>query len=96
MLISLLETIWQVSVPDIFQRCWNQSHSTYTEVSLAENAEAMRAGKHDGWVSTCWDGIEESLDIVVEKSIKIIVNGGGLNPRGLAEKVQRLVGSRDR
>ncbi|OAG37834.1 hypothetical protein AYO21_07940 [Fonsecaea monophora] len=64
------------------------------EVSLAENAEAMRAGQHDGWFSTCWDGIEQSLDIVAEKNIKIIVNGGGLNPRGLAEKVQRLVGEK--
>ncbi|KIW17964.1 hypothetical protein PV08_05159 [Exophiala spinifera] len=60
------------------------------EVSLAENAEAMRAGEHDGWFSTCWDGIEQSIDIIVEKRIKVVVNGGGLNPRGLAEKVQLL------
>ncbi|RMZ68348.1 DUF1446 domain-containing [Pyrenophora seminiperda CCB06] len=64
------------------------------EVSLAEDAEAVRNGRHDGWFPTCWDGIEQSLDVIAEKDIKIIVNGGGLNPRGLAEKVQMLINER--
>jgi len=70
---------------------WDQSNSPCAEVSLAENAEAMRKGQHDGWFPTCWDGIEQTIDLAAEKEIKIIVNGGGLNPRGLAEKVQQLV-----
>jgi hypothetical protein len=61
------------------------------EMNLAENAEAMAAGKHDGWEPTCWDGIQQSLEVISEKSIKIIVNGGALNPDGLARKTQKLV-----
>ena len=65
----------------------------WAEVSLAENAEAMRAGRHEGTFPTCWDGIELSIDVLYEKDIKVVVNGGGLNPGGLARKVQALVGS---
>lgn len=52
----------------------------------------MRAGNHDGWFPTCLDGIVQSLDLIIEKNLKIIVNGGGLNPGGLAQKIQQLVG----
>ncbi|PGH21289.1 hypothetical protein AJ80_03339 [Polytolypa hystricis UAMH7299] len=61
------------------------------EVSLAENAEAMRAEKHNGWFDTCLDGVQQSLDFLAEKHIKVIVNGGGLNPGGLARKIQQLI-----
>ena len=40
---------------------------------------------------TCWDGIEMSLDLINEKRIKLVVNGGCLNPKGLAEKTHELV-----
>ena len=32
-----------------------------------------------------------SLDIINEKRIKLVVNGGCLNPKGLAEKTNELV-----
>jgi hypothetical protein len=32
-----------------------------------------------------------SVDIINEKRIKLVVNGGCLNPRGLAEKTHELV-----
>ncbi|EPS37536.1 hypothetical protein H072_8753 [Dactylellina haptotyla CBS 200.50] len=51
----------------------------------------MAAGKHPGWEQTAWDGIEQSIDIINEKRIKIIINGGAHNPKGLAEKTAELV-----
>ena len=32
-----------------------------------------------------------SVDLVNEKRIKVVLNGGCLNPRGLAEKTHELV-----
>jgi hypothetical protein len=61
------------------------------EVNIAENAQAHAAGTHPGWEQTAWDGIEQSIDVLAEKRIKVVVNGGAHNPRGLAEKVQGLV-----
>ena len=61
-----------------------------SEVNLAENAEKMAAGQHEGWEATAWDGLAMTIDIIKEKKIKIIVNGGSLNPKGLAQKTQRL------
>ncbi|KAJ4336021.1 hypothetical protein N0V87_005742 [Didymella glomerata] len=64
------------------------------EVNIAENAQAHAAGTHPGWEQTAWDGIEQTIDLLVEKRIKVVVNGGAHNPRGLAEKVQELVTSK--
>ncbi|KAF1851405.1 DUF1446-domain-containing protein [Cucurbitaria berberidis CBS 394.84] len=64
------------------------------EVNIAENAQAHAAGNHPGWEKTAWDGIEQSIDILHEKRIKVVVNGGAHNPKGLAEKIQELVTSK--
>ncbi|KAF9692019.1 hypothetical protein EKO04_010139 [Ascochyta lentis] len=64
------------------------------EVNIAENAQAHSAGTHPGWEQTAWDGIEQTIDLLAEKRIKVVINGGAHNPRGLAEKVQELVTSR--
>ncbi|KAH0831512.1 hypothetical protein FOPE_00480 [Fonsecaea pedrosoi] len=64
------------------------------EVNLADKAELFVAGQADGWEPTAYDGIAETLDVLEEKRIKVIVNGGSLNPAGLAAKVQRLVAER--
>jgi hypothetical protein len=61
------------------------------EMNLAENAERYAAGKHDGWEPTAWDGLEQTLDVLDSKGIKVIINGGSLNPGGLARKCQALV-----
>jgi len=63
-----------------------------TEVNIAENAEAHAKGQHPGWEETAWDGIQQSIEILDKKRIRVIVNGGAHNPKGLAEKVQQLVG----
>jgi hypothetical protein len=60
-------------------------------VNLAEYAEAMSRGDHPGYAPTALDGIRLSLDLVAEKGIRIIINGGGLNPAGLAEETYKLV-----
>lgn len=64
------------------------------EVNIAENAQAHAAGTHPGWEQTAWDGIEQTIDLLAEKKIKVIINGGAHNPKGLAEKVQDLVTSK--
>jgi hypothetical protein len=61
------------------------------EVNIAENAQAHAQGKHPGWEQTAWDGIEQTIDVLNEKRIKVVINGGAHNPKGLAEKVQDLV-----
>lgn len=61
------------------------------EMNLAEDAEAYRAGKHDGWEETAWLGIEMSVEELAKKGTKVVINGGCLNPAGLAAKVADLV-----
>ena len=61
------------------------------EANIAENAQAYAAGTHPGWEETAWDGIEQTIDLLQKKRIKVIVNGGAHNPKGLAEKVHELV-----
>lgn len=61
------------------------------EMNLAENAEAYKSGRHDGFVETAWEGLKESIDVIASRGIKVVINGGGLNPAGLAEKVSMLV-----
>ncbi|KAH0845007.1 hypothetical protein FOPE_09338 [Fonsecaea pedrosoi] len=62
-----------------------------TEINLPENKKGMDAGLHDGWEPTCWDGFVQTIDLIAQKELKVIVNGGALNPGGLAAKVQQLV-----
>jgi hypothetical protein len=68
-----------------------QSLTYELEINMAENAEKYRARTHPGWEPTALDGLTLSLDILNEKRIKVVINGGSLNPKGLAEKVQSLV-----
>ncbi|KAJ4417709.1 hypothetical protein N0V82_005983 [Gnomoniopsis sp. IMI 355080] len=60
------------------------------EMNLAYNAEAFRRGENPGWISSAWDGIQKSIELLDEKRIKLIINGGCLNPRGLAEGTHKL------
>jgi hypothetical protein len=60
-------------------------------MNIAENAEAFRSGKHPGYEPTALDGVRESLDVVAKKRTKVIINGGSLNPKGLAQECQTLV-----
>ena len=64
---------------------------TRIEANLAENAEAMAAGKHEGFEPTAWDGLQQTMETLDVKRIKVIINGGALNPMGLAKKCHALV-----
>ncbi|KAF5026812.1 hypothetical protein F66182_1096 [Fusarium sp. NRRL 66182] len=61
------------------------------EVNMGSNAEAFAQGQHPGYESTALEGIRMTLNVISTKRIKVIVNGGALNPRGLAEDVASLV-----
>ncbi|KAK2805956.1 hypothetical protein FQN50_005971 [Emmonsiellopsis sp. PD_5] len=63
-------------------------------MNLAEHAEAMAAGQHPGFDPFAWDGIQQSIDAIWERRIKVVINGGALNPKGLAEETQKLIHSR--
>jgi hypothetical protein len=53
--------------------------------------EAYRAGQHPGYVDTAWAGLQESIDVIADRGIKVVINGGSINPSGLAQKVAALV-----
>ncbi|KAJ0413470.1 hypothetical protein BJY00DRAFT_306309 [Aspergillus carlsbadensis] len=61
------------------------------EVNLAKNAKAMARSNHPGWVATAWDSLQQSLELLDEKCIKVIINSSTLNLKGLAEKTFALV-----
>lgn len=61
------------------------------EVNLAAHAQKLAEGAHDGWEPTAWDGLQQTLEVLDEKRIKVIINGGALNPAGLARKCQHLI-----
>lgn len=61
------------------------------EVNIAENAEAMARGEHDGWEPSALEGLEMTLEVIAKKRLKVIINGGAQNPAGLAGRVQSLV-----
>ncbi|KPI40376.1 uncharacterized protein AB675_7778 [Cyphellophora attinorum] len=58
-------------------------------MNLAENAVAMTAGTHDGWEPHCYEGLEMCIDEIIARGVKVVVDGGALNPKGMAEKVWR-------
>ncbi|KAI8713876.1 hypothetical protein NCS52_01233500 [Fusarium sp. LHS14.1] len=64
------------------------------EVNMANNAEAFREGRHPGYEETAWDGIQQTIDVISQKRIKVVINGGALNPGGLATRVAKLVKDR--
>lgn len=49
------------------------------------------AGTHEGFEKHAYEAIKGSLDVLDAKKIKVILNGGNLNPKLLAERVQELV-----
>ncbi|KAI1820104.1 DUF1446-domain-containing protein [Xylaria intraflava] len=61
------------------------------EANLASYAEAYARGKHPGYVPSAYDGLSLSLEAINQKRIKVVINGGGLNPRGLAKDVHKIV-----
>ncbi|KAK0250279.1 hypothetical protein LTS09_014560 [Friedmanniomyces endolithicus] len=86
------------AVPDPGDHMYNQAKygpvdvitgDYLAEINLGNDAEAYAAGQHEGWIPTAWDGLRQSIELIAEKRIKVVINGGALNPKGLAEKTQR-------
>ncbi|KAI0517812.1 hypothetical protein F5B22DRAFT_602566, partial [Xylaria bambusicola] len=61
------------------------------EANLAHYAEAYARGGHPGYVPSAYEGLQLSLKVINEKRIKVVINGGGLNPKGLAEVTHKTV-----
>ncbi|KAI0205968.1 DUF1446-domain-containing protein [Astrocystis sublimbata] len=64
------------------------------EANIAQYAEAYHRGEHPGYVSSAYEGLQLSLEAINEKRIKIIINGGGLNPKGLAEAIHKTASNK--
>lgn len=60
---------------------------------MANNSESYARGKHPGYVETAWKGLQQAIDVIAEKRIKVAINGGALNPEGLGLRVAELVGN---
>lgn len=51
----------------------------------------MAKSQHPGYEHTALDGLLQSLEVINEKRIKVVINGGALNSKGLAETVHAEV-----
>lgn len=60
---------------------------------MASSAIERAQSNGPGWIKSAFDGIQMSLNLINEKRIKIVVNGGAMNPKGLAEKLHDMVKS---
>lgn len=58
---------------------------------MAGSAIQRAQSNGPGWIQTAFDGIQLSLDLINEKRIKVVVNGGAMNPKGLAERIHEMV-----
>ncbi|ODM19543.1 hypothetical protein SI65_04527 [Aspergillus cristatus] len=65
------------------------------EVNLANNAQAWRDGTHPGYEETAWEGLQQTIEVIAQKRIRVIINGGALNPKGLAWKTRLLVNEKN-
>ncbi|KIX09203.1 uncharacterized protein Z518_00282 [Rhinocladiella mackenziei CBS 650.93] len=68
-----------------------------SEFNLASRALQARAGRKGGYEPGFLYSLREALDEYIDyknQHLRIAVNAGGLNPRGLAEEVQKLLLSR--
>ncbi|CAK7208038.1 hypothetical protein SEUCBS139899_010872 [Sporothrix eucalyptigena] len=64
------------------------------ENNLAQEQAAIAAGTGEGFKKNAWEALQLSMDVIAEKRIKVIIDGGGLNPQALAEHCQVLADSK--
>ena len=55
-------------------------------MDVARNVEAMKVGSYPCYEPSILDRVTLSLDVIYEKRVKAIINGGALNPKFLAER----------
>ncbi|KAK5705981.1 hypothetical protein LTR17_021192 [Elasticomyces elasticus] len=61
------------------------------ENNIAQEAAAMDAGTSEGFKPNCWQGLQQSMDVIAKKRIKVVVNGGALGPQNMAKRCQELI-----
>jgi hypothetical protein len=64
---------------------------TSTEANLAQNVDSFHNSDHLGYEKNAFEGMRLVLDVAAEKKIKLIVNGGALNPEGMARDIHKIV-----
>ena len=67
------------------------SDDFFPEANMADSAAAAAGPDRPKWIKSAFDGIIMSLDLINEKKIKVVVNGGCLDPKGMAEAVHQEV-----
>ncbi|EXJ83944.1 hypothetical protein A1O3_04611 [Capronia epimyces CBS 606.96] len=61
------------------------------ENNLAQEQAAIEAGTGEGFKINAWQALQQSMDVIAEKGIKVIIDGGGLNPQAMAVRCQELI-----
>jgi hypothetical protein len=61
------------------------------ENNIAQEAAMMDAGTGQGYKKNCMEALEMSMDVIAEKGIKAIVDGGGLGPQNMAKRCQEFI-----
>lgn len=61
------------------------------ENNIAQEAAAMDAGTGEGFKKNAWEALQLSMDVIAEKRIKVVINGGGLGPQNMAKRCQELI-----
>lgn len=64
------------------------------ENNIAQEATAMEAGTGEGFKKNAWEALQLSMDVIAERGIKVVINGGGLGPQNMAKRCQDLIDSK--
>jgi hypothetical protein len=61
------------------------------ENNLAHEAEPMAKGTGEGFKKNAWEALQQSMHLIAENRIKVVINGGALNPQAMAIRCQELI-----
>ena len=59
-------------------------------MAILYNQQQTR-GQHMGYVGTFLKQVKDVMGTCLEKNIKIVSNAGGLNPKGMAEEIEKIL-----
>ncbi|KAF7555018.1 hypothetical protein G7Z17_g2517 [Cylindrodendrum hubeiense] len=65
------------------------------EANLAQNVDKFKANEHNGYEINALEGLKLSLEVAVRRRIRLVINGGALNPEGLARAVASMAREKD-
>lgn len=61
------------------------------ENNIAQEAAMLDAGTGEGFKKNAWEGLQLTMDVIAQKGIKVVINGGGLGPQNMAKRCQDLI-----